>query len=101
MKIFKVTYSEFVPCYDIEVEAENEYDATDKAQEILRETLDEEPEIWNVEEVKKKKTQEDFDNEMEKYLKDKEIDDYENFLIEEADDYNGFNKVGKKLHLTH
>ena len=40
MKIFKVTYSEFVPCYDIEVEAENEYDATDKAQEILRETLD-------------------------------------------------------------
>ena len=31
----------------------------------------------------------------------KEIDDYENFLIEEADDYNRFNKVGKKLHLTH
>ena len=32
---------------------------------------------------KKKKTQEDFDNEMKKYLKDKEIDDSEDFLIEE------------------
>jgi len=31
----------------------------------------------------------------------KEIDDYENFLIQEADDYHRFNKVGKKLHLTH
>ena len=44
MKIFKITYSEFVPCYDIEVEAENVSKAYDKAKEILCETLDEEPE---------------------------------------------------------
>ena len=55
MKLFKVTYSEFVPCYDIEVEAENESDAYDKAKEILCETLDEEPDFWNVEEVKEEK----------------------------------------------
>ena len=35
MKIFKITYSEFVPCYDIEVEAENVSKAYDKAKEIL------------------------------------------------------------------
>ena len=55
MKIFKITYSEFVPCYDIEVEAENESEAHDKAKEVLADSLDEEPEFWGVEEVKKDK----------------------------------------------
>ena len=36
MKIFKITYSEFVPCYDIEVEAENVSKAYDKAKEIAK-----------------------------------------------------------------
>ena len=31
----------------------------------------------------------------------KEIDDYEEFLIEEANDFYRFNKVGRKLHLLH
>lgn len=31
----------------------------------------------------------------------KEIDDYEDFLIEEQNDYHRFNKVGRKLYLTH
>ena len=56
MKIFKITYSEFVPCYDIEVEAEDEFKAYDKAKEVLADTLDEEPEFWNCVEVKKEKT---------------------------------------------
>ena len=55
MKIFKITYSEFVPCYDIEVEAENVSKAYDKAKEVLADSLDEEPEFWGVEEVKKDK----------------------------------------------
>mgnify|MGYP005648966007 FL=1 len=50
MKIFRISYSEFVPTYDIEIEAENESEAYDKAKEILTESLDEEPDIWNVEE---------------------------------------------------
>ena len=54
MKIFKITYSEFVPTYDIEVEAENESKAYDKAKEILCESLDEEPVFWNCIEVKEK-----------------------------------------------
>lgn len=55
MKIFKVTYSEFVPCYDIEVEADGKLDAISKAKDILWDTLNDEPEIWNVEEVKEVK----------------------------------------------
>ena len=54
MKIFKIYYSEFVPTYDIEVEAENESKAYDKAKEILCESLDEEPDFWNCIEVKEK-----------------------------------------------
>ena len=54
MKIYRVAYSEFVPVYDIEVEAENVSKAYDKAKEILCETLDEEPEFWNCVEVKPK-----------------------------------------------
>jgi|TARA_B110000971_G_C19573983_1_gene304299 hypothetical protein len=50
MKIFKIYYSEFVPTYDIEVEAEDRFEALDKAKVILCESLDEEPDIWNVEE---------------------------------------------------
>ena len=56
MKIFNICYSKDVPVYDIEVEAENESEAYDKAKEILCETLDEEPEIWNCQEVKQEKT---------------------------------------------
>ena len=55
MKIFRIAYSEFVPVYDIEVEAENESEAYDKAKEILTESLDEEPDFWNCEEVIKVK----------------------------------------------
>ena len=51
MKIFRIAYSEFVPVYDIEVEAKNESEAYDKAKEILTESLDEEPDFWNCEEV--------------------------------------------------
>ena len=54
MKIYKVCYSEFVPVHYIEVEAEDELKAYDKAKEILCETLDEEPELWNCVEVKPK-----------------------------------------------
>lgn len=54
MKIFRIAYSEFVPVYDIEVEAENESEAYDKAKEILTESLDEEPDFWNCEEIKQK-----------------------------------------------
>ena len=54
MKIYKVCYSEFVPVHYIEVEAEDESKAYDKAKEILCETLDEEPEFWNCVEVKQK-----------------------------------------------
>ncbi|WP_440681593.1 hypothetical protein [Candidatus Pelagibacter sp. HIMB1623] len=56
MKIFRIAYSEFVPVYDIEVEAENESEAYDKAKEILTESLDEEPDFWNCEEVIKVKS---------------------------------------------
>ena len=56
MKIYRVAYSEFVPVYDIEVEAENESEAYDKAKEILTESLDEEPDFWNCEEVIKVKS---------------------------------------------
>ncbi len=59
MKIFKIIYSEDTPCYEIEVEAKNRFEATDKAEEILSETLDYEFDIWNViEEVKDKKVDE-------------------------------------------
>ena len=54
MKTFKISYSEDVPVYDIEVEAENESEAYDKAKEILTESLDEEPDFWNCIEVKEK-----------------------------------------------
>ena len=56
MKIFRIAYSEFVPVYDIEVEAENESEAYNKAKEILTESLDEEPDFWNCEEVIKVKS---------------------------------------------
>lgn len=56
MKKFRIAYSEFVPVYDIEVEAENESEAYDKAKEILTESLDEEPDFWNCEEVIKVKS---------------------------------------------
>ena len=56
MKIFRIAYSEFVPVYDIEVEAKNESEAYDKAKEILTESLDEEPDFWNCEEVIKVKS---------------------------------------------
>ncbi len=55
MKIFKITYSEFVPCYDIEVEAEDELKAYDKAKEVLSDTDIGDFKIWRVEEVKKDK----------------------------------------------
>ena len=54
MKIFKITYSEFVPCYDIEVEAENVSKAYEIARDILSEKLGEEPDFWRCEEVKQK-----------------------------------------------
>ena len=54
MKIYKVCYSEFVPVHYIEVEAEDELKAYDKAKEVLADSLDEEPEFWGVEEVKQK-----------------------------------------------
>ena len=54
MKIYKVCYSEFVPVHYIEVEAENESKAYDKAKDVLADTLDEEPEFWSCEEVKPK-----------------------------------------------
>ncbi len=54
MKIYKVCYSEFVPVHYIEVEAEDEFKAYDKAKEVLADSLDEEPEFWGVEEVKQK-----------------------------------------------
>ena len=56
MKIYKVCYSEFVPVHYIEVEAEDESKAYDKAKDVLADTLDEEPEFWNCVEVKKEKT---------------------------------------------
>ena len=56
MKIFRIAYSEFVPVYDIEVEAENKSEAYYKAKEILTESLDEEPDFWNCEEVIKVKS---------------------------------------------
>ena len=56
MKIFRIAYSEFVPVYDIEVEAENESEAYNKAKEILTESLDEEPDFWNCKEVIKVKS---------------------------------------------
>ena len=56
MKKFRIAYSEFVPVYDIEVEAENESEAYDKAKEILIESLDEEPDFWDCEEVIKVKS---------------------------------------------
>ena len=56
MKKFRIAYSEFVTVYDIEVEAENESEAYDKAKEILTESLDEEPDFWNCEEVIKVKS---------------------------------------------
>ena len=56
MKIYRVAYSEFVPVYDIEVEAENESEAYDKAKEILTESLDEEPDFWNCEDLIKVKS---------------------------------------------
>ncbi|MCH1613475.1 MAG: hypothetical protein L7S72_09285 [Flavobacteriales bacterium] len=62
MKIFKVTYSEFVPTYDIEVEAENESEAYDKAKETLCESLGEEPDFWNCEEIKEKEDNEETIN---------------------------------------
>ena len=59
MKIYKVAYSEFVPVYDIEVEAENESEAHDKAKEVLSDTDIGDFEIWRVEEVKKDNQKED------------------------------------------
>ena len=55
MKIYKVCYSEFVPVHYIEVEAEDELKAYDKAKEVLSDTDIGDFEIWRVEEVKKDK----------------------------------------------
>jgi len=60
MKIFKITYSEDydflyekTPTYEIEVEAENQSEAQDKAEDILCEKFNSENfDIWNVEEMK-------------------------------------------------
>ena len=50
MKIFKISYSEDVPVYDIEVEAENISEAVDKAEQIIFDEKDIEIDIWNIEE---------------------------------------------------
>jgi len=50
MKKFRIAYSEFVPVYDIEVEAENISEAVDKAEEIIFDEKDIEIDIWNIEE---------------------------------------------------
>ena len=50
MKTFKISYSEDVPVYDIEVEAENISEAVDKAEEIISDEKDIEIDIWNIEE---------------------------------------------------
>ena len=56
MKYFKVSFSEFNPVYDIEVEAENKIEALNIArEEICRRDIGD-FEIWNVEEAKEKKT---------------------------------------------
>ena len=62
MKIYKVCYSEFVPVHYIEVESEDEFKAYDKAKEVLADSLDEEPEFWGVEEVKKDKDEKTINN---------------------------------------
>ena len=53
MKIFKICYSEDVPTYDIEVEAEDMCKAVDKAKEIIFDEKDIEVDIWNIEEKAK------------------------------------------------
>jgi len=58
MKLFRVAYSEDTPVYDIEVEAENQSEAHNKAKNILNETLISDFDIWNVEELKKKEEDE-------------------------------------------
>ena len=50
MKTFKISYSEDVPVYDIEVEPENISEAVDKAEEIIFDEQDIEIDIWNIEE---------------------------------------------------
>ena len=50
MKIFRIAYSEDVPVYDIEVEAENMSEAADKTEEIIFNEKDIEIDIWNIEE---------------------------------------------------
>ena len=62
MKIYRVAYSEFVPVYDIEVEAENESEAHDKAKDVLSDTDIGDFEIWRVEEVKKDKDEKTINN---------------------------------------
>ena len=53
MKIFKIKYSEDIPVYDIEVEAENISKAEDKARNIIFDEKDIEIDIWNIEEKMK------------------------------------------------
>ena len=53
MKIFKIKYSEDIPVYDIEVEAENISKTVDKARNIIFDEKDIEIDIWNIEEKMK------------------------------------------------
>ena len=53
--VIKKNFSPFNTIDDIEVEAENESEAHDKAKEVLSDTDIGDFEIWRVEEVKKDK----------------------------------------------
>jgi len=54
MKIFEVYYNEYPPSNSINVEAQNEEEAEDKAKEILDESLSNHYFIKDVEEIKQK-----------------------------------------------